>query len=75
MRTHQQAALETRRVIVTKQPLRVGVWGPVGSGKTALMEQLCERLRLDAIVAFLRDKGGLKGVSASPCVDTVNTER
>jgi len=27
------------------QPLRVGVGGPVGSGKTALMEQLCKRLR------------------------------
>jgi len=28
-----------------KRPLRVGVGGPVGSGKTALMEQLCKRLR------------------------------
>src|SRR6202522_1476972 len=28
-----------------KQPLRVGSGGPVGSGKTALMEQLCKRLR------------------------------
>ncbi len=27
------------------QPLRVGVGGPVGSGKTALLEQLCKRLR------------------------------
>ena len=26
-------------------PLRVGVGGPVGSGKTALMEHLCKRLR------------------------------
>ncbi|MDE2577325.1 MAG: urease accessory protein UreG [Hyphomicrobiales bacterium] len=26
-------------------PLRVGVGGPVGSGKTALMEALCKRLR------------------------------
>ena len=26
-------------------PLRVGVGGPVGSGKTALVEQLCHRLR------------------------------
>lgn len=26
-------------------PLRVGVGGPVGSGKTALMEQLCRHLR------------------------------
>jgi urease accessory protein len=26
-------------------PLRVGIGGPVGSGKTALMEMLCKRLR------------------------------
>jgi urease accessory protein len=29
---------------VSRPPLRVGVGGPVGSGKTALMEQLCKRL-------------------------------
>ena len=29
----------------SKQPLRIGIGGPVGSGKTALMEQLCKRLR------------------------------
>ncbi len=29
----------------SKQPLRVGIGGPVGSGKTALMEQLCKTLR------------------------------
>ncbi len=29
----------------SRTPLRVGVGGPVGSGKTALMEQLCKRLR------------------------------
>jgi urease accessory protein len=28
-------------------PLRVGVGGPVGSGKTALIEQLCRRMRDD----------------------------
>ena len=28
-------------------PLRVGVGGPVGSGKTALMDALCKRLRAD----------------------------
>src|SRR5258708_14216919 len=27
------------------RPLRVGVGGPVGSGKTALVEALCKRLR------------------------------
>jgi urease accessory protein len=29
----------------SQQPLRIGIGGPVGSGKTALMEQLCKRLR------------------------------
>src|SRR5258707_9812300 len=29
----------------THGPLRVGVGGPVGSGKTALMDALCKRLR------------------------------
>ncbi len=28
-------------------PLRVGIGGPVGSGKTALMEQLCKAMRGD----------------------------
>src|SRR5947209_4961126 len=31
--------------MTNKQPLRLGIGGPVGSGKTALMEQLCKRLR------------------------------
>ena len=26
-------------------PLRVGVGGPVGSGKTALVERLCKKMR------------------------------
>jgi urease accessory protein len=30
---------------VSKNPLRVGIGGPVGSGKTALMDALCKRLR------------------------------
>ena len=29
------------------QPLRIGIGGPVGSGKTALVEALCKRLRDD----------------------------
>ena len=28
-----------------KNPLRVGIGGPVGSGKTALMDRLCKRMR------------------------------
>ena len=35
------------------QPLRVGVAGPVGSGKTALMEQLCKRLRGEFEIAAI----------------------
>jgi urease accessory protein len=30
---------------IHSQPLRVGIGGPVGSGKTALVEVLCKRLR------------------------------
>ena len=29
----------------THGPLRVGIGGPVGSGKTALMEALCKHFR------------------------------
>ena len=35
------------------QPLRVGIGGPVGSGKTALMEQLCKRLRDEFDIAAI----------------------
>jgi urease accessory protein len=30
---------------MSRDPLRVGIGGPVGSGKTALMDQLCKRMR------------------------------
>ena len=40
-------------------PLRVGVGGPVGSGKTALMDALCKRLReLFEIAATTTEIGG-----------------
>ncbi|MBF0256074.1 MAG: urease accessory protein UreG [Gammaproteobacteria bacterium] len=32
-------------MMTNQQPLRVGVGGPVGSGKTALLEQLCKAMR------------------------------
>jgi urease accessory protein len=31
--------------VTVKEPLRVGIGGPVGSGKTALMDRLCKALR------------------------------
>ena len=34
-------------------PLRVGIGGPVGSGKTALMEQICKRLRATYDIAAI----------------------
>ena len=36
-----------------KQPLRLGVGGPVGSGKTALLEALCKALRDDLSLAVV----------------------
>ncbi|MDH5544160.1 MAG: urease accessory protein UreG [Gammaproteobacteria bacterium] len=36
-----------------KSPLRVGVGGPVGSGKTALLEQLCKTMRDDYNIAVV----------------------
>jgi urease accessory protein len=37
----------------TKNPLRVGIGGPVGSGKTALVERLCRHLRDDWNIAVV----------------------
>jgi urease accessory protein len=31
--------------VSTQNPLRIGIGGPVGSGKTALLEALCKRMR------------------------------
>ncbi|HCW71523.1 MAG TPA: urease accessory protein UreG [Gammaproteobacteria bacterium] len=36
-----------------KQPLRVGVGGPVGSGKTALLDVLCKSMRDDYEIAVV----------------------
>jgi len=37
----------------TNGPLRVGIGGPVGSGKTALMDALCKRLREEYRIAAI----------------------
>ena len=39
--------------MITTNPLRVGVGGPVGSGKTALMDALCKRFRDDYEIAAI----------------------
>ena len=39
------AERESRPMKTPHGPLRVGIGGPVGSGKTALMDALCKRLR------------------------------
>lgn len=45
MKIHTQFVTPTAEVEVFKEPLRVGIGGPVGSGKTALTLALCQRLR------------------------------
>jgi urease accessory protein len=37
----------------SSSPLRVGIGGPVGSGKTALVEQLCRRMRKSYNIAVV----------------------
>nr|MDQ2695094.1 urease accessory protein UreG [Pseudomonadota bacterium] len=39
--------------MVHKQALRVGIGGPVGSGKTALVDALCKRMRADYAIAVV----------------------
>ncbi|HVZ72327.1 MAG TPA: urease accessory protein UreG [Polyangia bacterium] len=41
------------RTLSSMQPLRVGVAGPVGSGKTALVDALCKRLRDEFQIAVV----------------------
>jgi urease accessory protein len=45
MKIHTQFDTPTLNVTDYKEPLRVGIGGPVGSGKTALTLALCQRLR------------------------------
>lgn len=39
--------------MTSSSPLRVGIGGPVGSGKTALLDALCKRLRSDYQLAVV----------------------
>ena len=41
----ETSSLRTHGIPATNGPLRVGIGGPVGSGKTALVEALCKHLR------------------------------
>jgi len=43
--TSASTAANAPKPAVSKETLRVGVGGPVGSGKTALVDALCKRLR------------------------------
>lgn len=38
---------------VSQEPVRIGVGGPVGSGKTALLDALCKRMRDDYEIAVV----------------------
>lgn len=42
-----------RHHMTTSNPLRVGIGGPVGSGKTALCEMLCKKMRDDYDMAVI----------------------
>ncbi|MDT5191485.1 MAG: urease accessory protein [Mycobacterium sp.] len=42
-----------RRVRQAGEPLRIGIGGPVGSGKTALVAALCRQLRDELSLAVL----------------------
>jgi len=42
-----------RRVRVAGEPVRIGIGGPVGSGKTALVAALCRQLREELSLAVL----------------------
>lgn len=56
MPTHSHTHSHTdrpRRVRRPSEPLRIGIGGPVGSGKTALVAALCRQLRDELSVAVL----------------------
>src|SRR4051794_41558211 len=50
---HRHHPDRPRRPRTAEEPLRVGVGGPVGSGKTALVAALCRRFRDELSLAVL----------------------
>ncbi|MDQ3035890.1 MAG: urease accessory protein UreG [Myxococcota bacterium] len=65
----------------TRPVLRVGVGGPVGSGKTALVERLCKRMREQRSIAVVtndiytrEDAEFLMRAEALPCERIVGVE-
>src|SRR3954467_8485013 len=50
---HRHHPDRPRRPRTAEEPLRIGVGGPVGSGKTALVAALCRRLRDELSLAVL----------------------
>lgn len=50
---HPQVVERPKRVRHLGEPLRIGVGGPVGSGKTALVAALCRQLRDELSLAVL----------------------
>ena len=43
--SHEAHEKENKRFSVLKKPVRIGIGGPVGSGKTALVDSLCKTMR------------------------------
>ncbi|MGW0358175.1 urease accessory protein UreG [Nocardia nova] len=50
---HDHAHARPRRVRTPGEPVRIGIGGPVGSGKTALVAALCRQLRAELSLAVL----------------------
>jgi urease accessory protein len=66
---------------MTRGPLRVGVGGPVGSGKTTLVEKLCKAMRADYSLAVVtndiytrEDEAILNRLQALPAERIVGVE-
>jgi len=51
--THQDTHHEPSSQSLSKPPLRLGIGGPVGSGKTALVKSMCASMRNDFDIAVI----------------------